>query len=113
MTRRNELGWMSTESAETTLRERILQLELSLDESESQLADSESLVMTLKNQLSNIKEWIPIELSKVANNATDDMRTVLYEFQVNDGDRLSKVTPSHLVQSVFHLLSIGKDGLMV
>jgi uncharacterized protein involved in exopolysaccharide biosynthesis len=92
---RNEMGWMSTESAETTLRERILKLELALDEAESDLSESSSLEQSLKTQLAKIEAWIPTEVSRVANNATDDMRTVLYEYQVSDGERLAKVTPSH------------------
>ena len=92
---RGQMGWTSTESAEQTLQERILNLKLELDKTESDLADSKALVDVLENQLTEVDHWIPMEVNTVANNAADEMRTVLYEHQVKDGDRLSKVTPSH------------------
>lgn len=92
---RNQMGWMSTESSEETLRQRILNLEVSLDQAESDYADSESLVGSLKMQLGQVESWIPVETSKVADNAADGMRTALYEYQVTEGERLSKVTPNH------------------
>jgi polysaccharide biosynthesis protein PslE len=92
---RNEMGWMSTESAEETLRQRILNLELALDAAESDFADSESQLKALESQLAKVEAWIPVETSFVADNAADGMRTALYEYQVNDGEKLSKVTPNH------------------
>ncbi|MFK8115560.1 MAG: GumC family protein [Rubripirellula sp.] len=92
---RNEMGWMSTDSAEETLRQRILNSELALDQAESDYADSESLMKALKSQLTTVEPWIEVETSQVADNAADGMRTALYEYQVNEGERLSKVTPNH------------------
>ena len=92
---RNEMGWMSTETAQDSLRQRTLNLELAMDQVESDLADSESLVKSLESQLTKVKDWIPVEISKVANNAADGMRTALYQYQMNEGEKLAKVTPSH------------------
>ncbi len=95
-TARNELGWLSVESAETTLRERIVNLELALDDAESNLADSESLVLALGQRLEEVSEWIPMEITKgLANNAKDSMRTALYGEQMKKGEELARVTPNH------------------
>ncbi|QDT02873.1 Chromosome partition protein Smc [Rubripirellula lacrimiformis] len=94
-TTKNEMGWMSAASAEASLRERILNLELSLDQTNSELAESKSKAESLTARLTSIEEWIPMEVTKVANNAVDGMRTQLYGYKIQDGEELSKVTASH------------------
>lgn len=92
---RTETGWISTASAEESLRERILNLQLSLDEARSKFADAKSQADSLANRMEAIDEWIPMETTKLANNAVDGMREQLYEVTLSDGEKLSKVTPSH------------------
>ena len=48
---KNQMGWLSVESAEKTLRERIVQLEISLDDAESALAESQSNTDELKRRI--------------------------------------------------------------
>jgi uncharacterized protein involved in exopolysaccharide biosynthesis len=92
----NESGWLSASSAEKTLQERIVKLELSLDEAESNLADAQSSVQMLGTQLEKIDEWIPMEITKgIANSAKDGMRTALYGEQMKKGEELARVTPEH------------------
>ena len=92
---RKELGWMSTESAEKSIRDRIIELELALDQAESGYAESQSRTQALKEQLEGVKEWVPMEVSRVANDTAVGMRTYLYEAQMVDGEKLSKVTANH------------------
>ncbi|KAA1259710.1 Chain length determinant protein [Rubripirellula obstinata] len=92
---RQDMGWMSAESAEKAIQERMVELEIALDKAESDLADSESRTKVLKQRLAGIKEWIPMETMQVANEAADLMRSQLYESQLNDGEKLAKVTTSH------------------
>ncbi|MGB7329363.1 MAG: exopolysaccharide biosynthesis protein [Rubripirellula sp.] len=92
---KNSMGWMSAESAEESLRERILNLELSLDQANSEYADAESKAASISERLAAIEEWIPMEITKVADNAVDGMKTQLYGHKLQDGEELSKVTASH------------------
>ncbi|MCA9138225.1 MAG: hypothetical protein KDB00_15745, partial [Planctomycetales bacterium] len=93
---RSESGWMSIESAETTLRDRIVNLEISLDEAESQYAESNQRAVALKDQLARTKEWIPTEITKgVANVAGDSMRTQLFGEQVQESEQLATLKPTH------------------
>ena len=92
---RQDMGWMSAKSAEKSLQERTLELEMALDKVESDLAESESRTKVLKERLAGIKEWIPMETMQVANEAADLMRSQLYESQLTDGEKLAKVTTSH------------------
>ncbi|TWU59123.1 hypothetical protein Poly51_19090 [Rubripirellula tenax] len=92
---KSQMGWMSTVSAEESLRQRILNLELSLDQTNSELADASSKAKSIAERLETIEEWIPMETTKVANNAVDGMRTQLYGYKLQDGEELSKVTASH------------------
>lgn len=92
---RQDMGWMSTESAEKLLQERMVELELSLDQAESNLADAESRTEALQQRLAGIKAWIPMETMQVAKEAADLMRSQLYETQLQDGEKLAKLTSSH------------------
>ncbi|TWU56096.1 GumC family protein [Rubripirellula reticaptiva] len=92
---KNSMGWMSVASAEESLRERILNLELSLDQANSEFADAESKAASISERLAEIEEWIPMEVTKVADNAVDGMKTQLYGHKLQDGEELSKVTASH------------------
>lgn len=92
---RTETGWISTVAAEESLRERALNLQLSLDDAKSKFADAKSQAESLAGRIEAIDEWIPMETTKLANNAVDGMREQLYEVTLSDGEKLSKVTPSH------------------
>lgn len=92
---RNETGWISTASAEESLRERILNLEMARDDVKSKFADAKSQAESLAGRLEAIDEWIPMETTKLANNAVDGMREQLYGVSLSDGEKLSKVTPNH------------------
>lgn len=93
---RNEMGWMSTESAERTLSERIIDLETKLSSADSELAEAISQAEELRRQLETTEQWVPIEKTLgIANAAGDTMRSQLYDVQVNDGEELSKLSPSH------------------
>lgn len=95
-TARSESGWMSIESAESTLRDRIVNLEISLDEAESQYAESNQRAIALKEQLTRTEEWIPTEITKgVANVAGDSMRTQLFDEQVQESEQLATLKPTH------------------
>ncbi|TWT52505.1 Chain length determinant protein [Rubripirellula amarantea] len=92
---RGQMGWLSSESSEKALGERIIELELALDQAESSYAESQSRTAALKQQLAQVQEWVPMEVSRVANEAAFGMRTYLYEAQMEDGEKLSKVTSNH------------------
>ena len=93
---RSEMGWMSIESAEQTLRDRIVNLEVALDEAESKYAETQQRSETLLAQLSQTKAWIPTEVTKgVANVASDTMRTQLFGEQVEESAALATLTPDH------------------
>ena len=92
---RKEMGWMSTQSAEKSLRDRITELNLALDLAKSKLAESLSQTKVLGQRLETIEEWVPMEVTSVANAAADGMRTELLNSQLLDGEKLSKVTPNH------------------
>ena len=92
---RSDMGWMSVKSAEKTLQLRLVELETSLVRAESGFADSDSRTTVLQERLAKIKAWIPMETTQVANAAADGMRTQLYKSQLDDGEKLAKVTPSH------------------
>lgn len=93
---RSEMGWMSVQSAETTLRERIINLEVSLDEAESDYAQAEQRTQILKRQLAETKAWIPTEVTTgIANAAGDSMRTELYGEQVQESEALAALKPDH------------------
>ena len=95
-TARMEMGWLSSESAESTLQERIVNLELSLDQADSELADSDSQMKALEERIEGLDEWIPMEITKgVANNAKDGMRNTLFGEQIRKGEELARVTPAH------------------
>lgn len=93
---RNEMGWISTESAERTLSERIIDLETKLNAADSELAEAISQAEELRRQLESTEQWVPIEKTLgIANAAGDTMRSQLYDVQVNDGEELSKLSPTH------------------
>ncbi len=93
---RNQMGWLSIVSAEETLRERLIDLEASLNQTDAQLAEAVSEAEELKRQLVVTEPWIPTETtSGVANAAGDEMRSQLYGVEVVDGEELSKLSPNH------------------
>jgi uncharacterized protein involved in exopolysaccharide biosynthesis len=115
---REQMGWMSTKSAEKLLQERMVELELSLDQAESNLADAESRTKALERRLTGIEPWVPMETMQVANEAADLMRSQLYEAQLENGEKLAKLTSSHprykLLQKKINsgtqiVDSVGKD----
>ncbi|KLU04384.1 hypothetical protein RISK_003438 [Rhodopirellula islandica] len=93
---RNEMGWLSAASAEETLRERIIDLEMKLNTADSELAEAISQAEELRRQLDGTKEWVPVEVTLgIANVAGDQMRSQLYDVQIQDGEELSRVSPNH------------------
>ena len=93
---KNQMGWMSVESGETTLQERIVKLEISLDDAKSNLSQAQSNAEELEKRLADVEEWIPTEVTKgIASNAGDDMRGHLFELQVEESEMLAKLKPSH------------------
>ncbi|MEM9826104.1 MAG: exopolysaccharide biosynthesis protein [Planctomycetota bacterium] len=93
--RRNELGWMSIDRAEEALQSRIIELSTALDVAESELADASEHSRAIQQQLTSIEPWVPTAVTRVANKAADDMKTALYEVQVNDSEELASVTSNH------------------
>ena len=95
-TTKNELGWMSAESAEETLRERIVQLEIAHDQAAGSLAEAESNNKELERRLITMEEWVPTEITKgIEKKSGEDMRTQLYELQVEQTEALAKFKPNH------------------
>lgn len=93
---RNEMGWLSAASAEETLRERIIDLEMKLNTADSELAEAISQAEELRRQLDGTKEWVPVEVTLgIANAAGDQMRSQLYDVQIQDGEELARVSPNH------------------
>jgi polysaccharide biosynthesis protein PslE len=92
---RSETGWMSLELSEKSLQSRILELELALDQSQSELADAEAHSRELKYQLEATDRWVATEVTSVANQAADGMKTALLDYQMTDNEKLSRVTPGH------------------
>lgn len=93
---RADSGWSSIESAESSLRERIVSLEIALDEAESLHAQSLRRGEALKDRLVATREWIPTEVTKgVANVAGDTMRTQLFDEQVVESEQLATLKPTH------------------
>jgi len=93
---RNTMGWISAESAERTLSERTIDLEMKLSTADSSLAEAISQTEELARQLETTDEWVPIEVTLgIANVAGDQMRSQLYDVQVQDGDELARLSPSH------------------
>lgn len=93
---RNQMGWISTESAEQTLSQRIVDLEAKLNTAESQLAEAVSQSEELSRHLETTQQWMPVEKKLgIANVAGDTMRSQFYDLQVKDGEELAKLSPSH------------------
>lgn len=93
---RNEMGWISTQSAERTLSERIIDLEMKLSTADSELAEAISQADELRRQLEATEQWVPVEVTLgIANAAGDQMRSQLYDVQIQDGDELARLSPSH------------------
>ena len=93
---RNQMGWLSIDSAEETLRERMIDLERSLNLADSELAEAVSQAEELKRQLTATEPWIPTETTTgIANAAGDEMRGQLYGVEVADGEELSKLSANH------------------
>ena len=90
------MGWLSAESAEHTLSERIIDLEMKLSTADSELAEAISQAEELRRQLDSTKQWVPVEVTLgIANVAGDAMRSQLYDVQVQDGEELAKLSPTH------------------
>nr|WP_322975125.1 exopolysaccharide biosynthesis protein [Aporhodopirellula aestuarii] len=93
---RNEMGWISAESAERTLSERIIDLETKLSTADSEFAEAISQAEELRRQLAATDRWVPVEVTLgIANAAGDQVRSQLYDVQVQDGDELARLSPSH------------------
>ncbi|MEO1616393.1 MAG: exopolysaccharide biosynthesis protein [Planctomycetota bacterium] len=93
---RSESGWMSLGSAESTLRDRIIQLESALDEAESELAGTKQRSIALQEKLASTEQWIPMEITKgIANAAGDSMRSTLFGEQVHESEQLATLKPNH------------------
>ncbi|TWT94661.1 GumC family protein [Stieleria varia] len=93
---RSEKGWMSVESAESTVRERLVAIEIALNEAESGYAEAQSRADGLSKQLASLKPWVPMEItSGIASAAADDMRTRLFSEQVTESEELAKLKPNH------------------
>jgi len=93
---KSELGWMSPETAEKTLGERVVSLEVALHETAGQLAQAESKATELATLIASVDQWVPVEItSGIANEAADEMRGQLYELQVEDSDAMAKIMPNH------------------
>ena len=95
-TTRSDMGWLSVESAEEKLRQRMVALEVALDEADSGYAESKSRADGLKNQLVGLKQWMEMEVTRgVANNATDAMRGQLYTEELAESEELASLRPDH------------------
>lgn len=93
---RAEMGWLSVESAEETLRERIISLEASLDAANGAYAEASQRRDSLRTQLEQTKAWIPTEVTKgMPNVAGDAMRTELFAEQVLESEDLATLKPDH------------------
>jgi len=93
---KNELGWMSPENAEHALRDRVISLEITLDETEGKLAEAQSRSEELNKLLGGVKEWIPMEVTTgVENKAHDDMRGQLFDLEVQENESLARIGPKH------------------
>lgn len=93
---RNKMGWLSAEAAERTLSERIIDLEMKLSSAESELAEAVSQAEQLSRQLESTDQWVPVATTLgIANAAGDQMRSQLYDVQIQDGEELAKLNPSH------------------
>jgi len=93
---RSAMGWASVDSAETALRERIVQLEIALDQAQGSHAEALQRSETLQELLAETEPWIPTEVTRgVANAASDSMRTRLYGEQVDESEALAKLRPDH------------------
>ncbi|MEL6104951.1 MAG: exopolysaccharide biosynthesis protein [Planctomycetota bacterium] len=93
---RSEMGWMSIESAESALRDRIVSLEVSLDDARGQCAQSENRTKALREQLANTEEWVDTEVTRgIANVAGDAMQTQLFGEQVDESEQLATLLPDH------------------
>lgn len=93
---RNKMGWLSAESAERTLSERIIDLEARLNSADSEYAEAVSQAEELRRQLDATEQWVPVAKTLgIANAAGDQMRSQLYDVQVQDGEELAKLSPSH------------------
>lgn len=93
---RNKMGWLSSESAERTLSERIIDLETRLNAADSEYAEAVSQAEELRRQLTATQQWVPVAKTLgIANAAGDQMRSQLYDVQVQDGEELAKLSPSH------------------
>ncbi|MEM9588643.1 MAG: GNVR domain-containing protein [Planctomycetota bacterium] len=93
---RSKAGWLSLETAEATLRERIVKASTSLDQAEAESKEAQLRADDLAAQLEGIDQWVPIEVtSGIADNAGDIMRSQLYDLQVKESEAISKLSPSH------------------
>ncbi len=91
-----EMGWLSVDATEKTLSERISSLELSRDNAQSAFAEADSHARALKERLSQIDQWIPTSITKgIASKAGEDMRTALYQSQIQSSEAMAKLKPSH------------------
>ena len=93
--RRNELGWMSFDRAEEALQLRIVEVQTALDSTVGQHAEAIRQAEALREDLKTVEPWIPVEVARVANEAADDIKAALYDVQVDEGERMSRVTPNH------------------
>ena len=95
-TTKSEMGWLSAESAVEALQERKMQLEISLDVAESELAQATSQANELQRRIAGFEQWVPTEVMRgIPNNAGDDMRSQLYGLQVEESEAFAKLMPSH------------------
>ncbi|MCD0463427.1 GumC family protein [Roseiconus lacunae] len=93
---RSDAGWTSIESAETTLRERIIALEVALDATEGEFAEARQRRDSLQTLLASTEEWIPTEVTRgMANAASDSMKTQLFDQQVDESEQLATLRPEH------------------
>ncbi|TWT92541.1 GumC family protein [Neorhodopirellula pilleata] len=93
---RNKMGWLSADAAERTLSERIIDLEMKLSSADSELAEAISQAEELRRQLESTDQWVPVAKTLgIANAAGDQMRSQLYDVQIQDGEELAKLSPSH------------------
>ncbi|MEM6689056.1 MAG: exopolysaccharide biosynthesis protein [Planctomycetota bacterium] len=92
---REEMGWLSPETAEASLQERVRELQLALDQAISSHADAVKQSEVLAIRLAATEKWVETEVEDVANEAADAMQAALYEARLIDNERLAKLKPTH------------------
>ncbi|MEL7335474.1 MAG: hypothetical protein AAFN70_04625, partial [Planctomycetota bacterium] len=93
---RAEARWMTNESADISMRQRLISLNTQYDVADSSHAAAVAESTRLADQIAGLAPTVSSEVTRgIGNRGSEEMRNSLYEAELKQNEMLSKLGPDH------------------